>query len=105
MISIKDNQIIVMTGAQLKEFAAETARQTLAVHNLIMSAEEKTGKRYVYGLRGISELFNVSIVTAQKYKNTFLAPAIIQRGRKLVTDVDKAMELFNACQHKLGKNV
>ena len=100
MKHIQESQIIVMTGAQLKEFAAETARATLAVNNLTIPVEEKTGKRCVYGLRGISELFNVSLVTAQKYKNTFLAPAISQRGRKIVTDVAKAMELFNAHSHR-----
>lgn len=52
-------------------------------------------KRYVYGLRGIRELFNVSHATAQKYKNTFLAKACMQRGRKIVVDVEMARMLFS----------
>lgn len=101
-MAIEETQVTVMTTAQLKEFAAEVARATLAENNLTTPEERKTGRRYVYGLRGISELFNVSIVTAQKYKNTFLAPAIVQRGRKIVTDAAKAMELFNTRQNAIN---
>ena len=44
-------------------------------------------RRLVYGLKGIEELFNCCHLTAQRYKKTFLAPAIKQRGRN-------AIELF-----------
>lgn len=55
--------------------------------------EQKTA-RYVYGLQGIRDIFGYSHATAQRYKNTFLKEAIIQNGRKIVIDVDKAMRLF-----------
>lgn len=55
--------------------------------------EPKTS-RYVYGLQGIRDIFGCSHATAQRYKNTFLRDAIIQNGRKIVIDVDKAMRLF-----------
>lgn len=55
--------------------------------------EQKTA-RYVYGLQGIRDIFGCSLATAQRYKNTFLKDAIIQNGRKIVIDVDKAMRLF-----------
>ncbi len=51
-------------------------------------------KRYVYGLQGIQELFNCSHATAQQYKNTFLQDAIIQNGRKIIVDVEHALQLF-----------
>lgn len=51
----------------------------------------------VYGLKGIRELFGVSTTTAQKYKKTWLQPAVIQRGQKIIIDVAKALELF---EHK-----
>lgn len=51
-------------------------------------------KRYVYGLRGIRELFGVSHVTAQRYKDTIIADAVSQQGRVIVTDAEKALELF-----------
>lgn len=101
MLSEK-TQLTIMTEAQLKEFATEVARATLAEKEAETNLPKKSGKRYVYGLRGISELFNVSIVTAQKYKNTFLAPAVSQRSRKIVTDAAKAMELFNARQEAIN---
>ncbi len=52
------------------------------------------GRRYVYGLKGIQSLFGCSHLTAQRYKDGFLKPACMQRGRKIVIDADKAMQLF-----------
>jgi hypothetical protein len=51
-------------------------------------------KRYVYGLAGIRGLFNVSVPTAHRLKNTVLKGAISQQGRVIVCDVEKAMQLF-----------
>lgn len=50
---------------------------------------------YVYGLKGIRQLFGVSHATAQRYKDSFLKPAVSQRGRKIVVDKAKALELFD----------
>lgn len=50
---------------------------------------------FVYGLKGIRQLFNVCHSTAQRYKDTFLRPAVKQSGRKIVVDVAKALELFD----------
>lgn len=50
---------------------------------------------YIYGLAGIRELFGVSHATAQKLKNTILAPAVKQCGRKIIVDTRMAVELFN----------
>ena len=54
-----------------------------------------TDTNYVYGLKGIRDLFKVSHATAQKYKNTILKDAVTQHGRKIIVDVEKAMKLFN----------
>lgn len=51
-------------------------------------------RRLVYGIKGIEELFNCCHLTAQRYKKTFLAPAIKQRGRKIIVDAEYAIELF-----------
>jgi hypothetical protein len=56
---------------------------------------QESEKRYVYGLRGIRQLFNVSHATAQRYKDTIIKDAVLQQGRKIIIDADKAMELFN----------
>ena len=52
-------------------------------------------KRVVHGLRGIEELFGVSHRTAQYLKDNVLCEAVVQRGRKIVTDVDLALKLFD----------
>jgi hypothetical protein len=95
-------QIIVATADNIGKLATEIVRQLL--ENGTMQAKPQpeqtqefsgeTSTGYVYGLRGISNLFNVSLPTAQQYKNTFLQPAVIQRGRKLLIDKAKAIELF-----------
>ncbi len=82
--------IAMLTVGQLKEVLQtatpipQESKQETVVDN----------KNYKYGLRGIRELFDVSHATAQKYKDTFLKPAIMQNGRKLIIDADKAIELF-----------
>lgn len=60
------------------------------------TGESMPSDGYAYGLDGIMELFGVCKATAQRYKNGFLQPAIIQRGRKILIDKAKALELFRA---------
>ena len=67
----------------------------LKVQDAPKDATPEPGKRYVYGLKGIQELFNVSHLTAQRYKDGIIKDAVYQSGRKIVVDVDKAIELFN----------
>lgn len=50
--------------------------------------------RYVYGLKGIQELFGVSQKTAYNLKNGILKDAVIQYGRTIRTDVAKAEEIM-----------
>ncbi len=59
----------------------------------VQSAQQPT-KQYVYGLRGICELFQCSHAHAQKLKDGILRPAIKQVGRKIIVNVDMAMELI-----------
>lgn len=56
--------------------------------------ETQPPKRLVYGLGGIRKLFDCSHGTAQKLKDTILQPAVSQVGRKIIVDVDMAMELL-----------
>lgn len=85
-----ETKIVVMTEDQLQKLI-ESAKQ----NNSLAENQNRESKEYVYGLRGIRELFNVSHATAQRYKDTFLKDAIIQRGRKIMVDVQKAFELYN----------
>lgn len=88
------SKIIVLTAEQLEVFATDVAKRVVERMGGKGEAEAEQPIRFAYGLRGICGLFNVSVATAQKYKNTFLAPAIMQRGRKITIDVNKALKLY-----------
>lgn len=57
----------------------------------------------VTGLEGIASIFGVSISTAKRIKASgIIDKAISQHGRVIVTDVDKALELYRRttrCKH------
>jgi hypothetical protein len=81
--------IALLTVRQLQEvlgLAQETQKKEV---------REESPKKYVYGLAGIRKLFNISHATAQRYKDTIIADACFQQGRKIIVDVDKALELFS----------
>lgn len=91
---MEDSRMIVtMTVGDLRELIKEEM-------SAIKKEDEPTTGRLIYGLRGISELFHVSHKTAQKYKDTFLKPAVKQNGRKIVTNADYALKLFNDYKHR-----
>ncbi len=76
-----------------------TVGQYVEMHAALekLSASPKQDEEpYVYGLRGIMQLFGVSHKTAQAWKNTFLAPACSQVGRTIIVNRNKAIELFEA---------
>lgn len=75
--------------------------ETLASFQAPGKDEPQSEGRYVYGLRGIQDLFNVSHKTAQSYKDGILKPAIYQYGRKIVVDADKALELFRQAKEEV----
>ena len=92
---IQDSTIVVLTGEQLREFAAEIIEATVGAAPAGKADKAAPERRFVYGIHGIAGLFNVSLPTAQKYKNTFLAPAVKKRGRKIMTDVEEAVRLYD----------
>ena len=52
--------------------------------------------KYVYGLKGIAELFDCSISTANRIKNSgVIDKATKQIGRKIIVDAQYALELIN----------
>lgn len=53
-------------------------------------------EKFVYGLAGIMELLHCSKTTAIKLKNTTLAPAVYQSGRKIMLNVEEALALMKA---------
>ena len=58
-------------------------------------------KHYVYGLKGLCELFDCAHSTAQYLKDNVITAAVSQNGRKIVVDADFAMQLFH--NHKFKK--
>lgn len=54
-------------------------------------------KKYVYGISGIQKLLNCSESSAKRLKKSgVIDDAIIQNGRKIIIDVDRAMELLKS---------
>lgn len=88
-----DTPLASLTVGQFIDYL-QTAAQT---------PQELKPRRYVYGLRGIMQLFHVSNMTAQRYKKGILKDAVRQYGRKIVVDVDKALELFEAAKEPWEK--
>lgn len=80
--------LAMLTVGEFKEVIAS------AMPRQEIERKPDTTPNYIYGLAGIKELFGVSHATAQKLKNTVLAPAVKQYGRKIVVDAKMAMELF-----------
>lgn len=79
-----ETRIIDLTVGELKSILRSEAPK-----------EEKVPeRRIVYGLKGIAEIFDCSISTAQRIKNSGkIKKAITQVGRKIIVDAEKALEL------------
>jgi len=98
MFNNNDSALIVtLTIGELKGLIIELLREQN--NNGPVNPANPSGN-LVYGIRGIEKLFNVSHKTAQDYKNTFLKPAVMQCGRKIVVDADLALKLFNERREK-----
>lgn len=79
--------IASFTVADLRQLIRETTAASV-------TNDTRIPVRYVYGLRGIQQLFGVSHKTAQEYKDGLIKDAVRQNGRKIIVDVDHAIELF-----------
>ncbi|MFV0470193.1 MAG: DUF3853 family protein [Dysgonomonas sp.] len=56
--------------------------------------KQSSSRRYVYGIRGIMELFDCSKSTANRIKQSGkIDAAIKQVGRKIIVDAELALEL------------
>lgn len=89
--------VAMMTAGQLRDWLGLGGKDNQSPKSIQTKRAAEVAlpmKRYVYGVKGIADLFGVSHVTAQRYKDTFLKAAVVQRGRKIVVDADRAMELF-----------
>ena len=63
--------------------------------------QKKTEKQYLYGIAGISKLFNCSLATANRIKRSgVIDKAIRQVGKKIIIDAELAMQLINEGRRK-----
>lgn len=83
--------LAMLTIGQLDEFLAERFKT---------NNSPTTPKRYVYGLEGICSIFNCRLNKAQELKKGIIKDAVIQHGRKIMVDVDKAIALYEAAENK-----
>ena len=80
-----------MTGEELLFLAQHGNMSTNGETPKVSSKEEK---QYVYGLAGIARLFGCSLPTANHIKQSGkIDRAITQIGRKIIIDVELALEL------------
>lgn len=87
---LKSRPIWQMTG---EEFLF-LQQQANSHHEEKTISEQASNLKYVYGYKGIAELFGCSIPTAARIKlSGKIDGAITQIGRKLIIDSAKALEL------------
>ena len=95
MVTNIEKPLYTLTVGEFTELL--DARIKAVINNETISTidEARPTGRLVYGIRGIRELFGVSHLTAQRYKDGIIKEAVLQNGRKIVVDVDLALKLFN----------
>lgn len=83
-----DTPLVMLTVAQFEDLLCRHKTEKPATQSAPVP------KRYVYGLKGICELFNCAHSTAQKLKDEVIMEAVSQHGRKIVVDAEHALRLF-----------
>ena len=79
-----------ITGEEFIFLSKHASRQTETQPQPITDTERK----YVYGILGIAKLFGCSLPTANRIKKSGkIDKAITQIGRKIIVDVELALEL------------
>lgn len=85
-----NTRIIDLTLGELLDAVEERVKETLAGKT---QPDEKK-KRYVYGLKGLAQLFGCSKTTASRIKTSGkIDKAIRQVGALLIIDADLALDL------------
>lgn len=87
-----ETRIIDLTVGQLIEIITKSNQ----VSTTPVPTEQEDGRRLVYGISGIAQIFNCSLTTANRIKSSGrIDDAIVQNGRTIVIDADLALELYN----------
>ena len=94
MGNYNNTPLYTLSVEEFTELLDERIKAAISNETISTTTAKPTG-RLVYGLRGIRELFGVSHLTAQRYKDGVIKEAVRQNGRKIVVDADLALKLFN----------
>lgn len=85
-----DTRLIDLTVAQLVDIIDKAVEESLSRRQ-----DTTPQPRYVYGIKGIAQIFGVSDRQARYIKSSgVISKAIKQQGRTIVTDADLALQLF-----------
>lgn len=86
--------VCMMTGEQL---AVLMSNLSLLSPEKVKSQTESKSKNVAFGIKGIADTFGCSIPTANRIKKSgVIDAALSQVGRKIVVDVDKALQLVTS---------
>ena len=89
LYELKQRPIWQMTGEEFL-FLQQNGEQNITA----ISPTINSNKKYVYGVRGIAQLFGCSMPTASRIKKSGkIDKAITQIGRKIIVDAELALEL------------
>lgn len=89
IVELKGKPVWQMTGEEFLYLIQSPEKAQLNEKNLIDES-----KKYVYGIRGIAQLFGCSLPTANRIKKSGkISKAITQIGRKIIIDSELAIEL------------
>ena len=92
---LKQKLVWQMTGEELVQLIrSELSTDTISIKQFGTKTRVMEQK-YVYGLKGMAKLLGCSVSSAQRLKKSGkINNAIIQDGRKIIVDVDKALYLI-----------
>ena len=93
---LKSKPIVQLT---CEEFLFVQENNTSIVKSQKVPEGKNTPKKYVYGIMGLAKLMDASRSKAQRTKNSGVVnEAIIQNGRKIIIDADKALKLLKEAE-------
>lgn len=92
-----NKRIIDMTASEFADVLVDVFQRLSS-----KEAESPTAaKRFVYGIAGIAQLFNCSMTTANRIKQSGkIDKAISQYGRMITVDADLALQLMKKAQER-----
>ncbi len=93
IFELKQKPLWQMTGDDLLSLMRHEWEEETAAEESV-ATKQAEHRRYVYGIRGIAEIFHCSLPTANRIKKSGrINKAITQVGRKIVIDAELALEL------------